>query len=427
MCIDYRELNRITKKDAYPLPLIDSLLRMFEGCSFFSTLDLKSGYHQVRMAEEDKEKTAFVSPFGFFQYVVMPFGLCNAPATFQRLVDELFGKYSGQGIGVYLDDIVIYAASVGRHNELLEIVLQTLISNGLFLNIAKSKFGFRRVKYLGMIVDGEGIHPDPAKVELISKLQPPNDVPSVRRFLGTVGYFRQFVVGFAQRAEPLTNLLRRNVPWRWTQREQNAFEELRNVLKQQPIVLTFPRNDWSWVLDTDASGTQVAAVLQQADPSGRPHIVACASRCLTEFEQKWPIRELEAFAIVWAILHFAEYLRGQSEFTVRTDHESLKWLWNTDNKRIARWALALQEFQFKVLYQKGSQHHHVDIFTRDIPLTQLEESLSDRIAMTANVFTVAPVCELQINGDGEIFPSVTTFKEEQEKRGPQAGTQTGKH
>ena len=159
MCIDYRELNRITKKDAYPLPLIDSLLRMFEGCSFFSTLDLKSGYHQVRMAEEDKEKTAFVSPFGFFQYVVMPFGLCNAPATFQRLVDGLFGKYRGQGIGVYLDDIVIYATSVGRHNELLEIVLQTLISNGLFLNIAKSKFGFRRVKYLGMIVDGEGIHP----------------------------------------------------------------------------------------------------------------------------------------------------------------------------------------------------------------------------------------------------------------------------
>ena len=203
-----------------------------------------------------------------------------------------------------------------------------------------------------MIVDGNGIHPDPEKVKLISKLQPPSDIPRLRRFLGTVGYFRQFVVGFAERAEPLTNLLRRNVPWRWAQESKKLSRSCGMFCSSNRLFSSFPRNDWPWVLDTDASGTQVAAVLQQTDSKGRPHMVACASRCLTEFEQKWPIRELEAFAIVWAILHFAEYLRGQTEFTVRTDHESLKWLWNTDNKRVARWALALQEFQFKVLYQK---------------------------------------------------------------------------
>ena len=132
-------------------------------------------------------------------------------------------------------------------------------------------------------------------------------------------------------------------------------------------------------------------------------------------EQVWPIRELEAFAIVWAILHFAEYLRGQECFTVRTDHESLKWLWGTDNKRVARWALALQEFQFKVLYQKGSNHHHVDIFTRDVPITPMDESLTNRIALTADVFTVAPVCQLQRDPCDVTFPTVEEFKEEQQK------------
>ena len=419
MCVDYRELNQITKKDAYPLPLIDVLIRMFEGCSHFSTLDLKSGYYQVPMAEADKEKTAFITPSGLYQFAVMPFGLCNAPATFQRMVDELFERFAGQGVGVYIDDIVIYAPTAERHDELLEIVLGILIDNGLFLNLPKSKFGFRRVRYLGMIVDGSGIHPDPDKLELISKLPAPRDIPSLRRFLGTVGYFRQFITNFAGRAEPLTQLLRRNAAWSWTSERQKAFEELRNVLREEPLTLVFPRTDWPWILDTDASGTQVAAVLQQYDSQNNPHVVACASRCLTEFEQKWPIRELEAFAIVWAILHFAEYLRGQACFTVRTDHESLKWLWRTDNKRVARWALALQEFQFKVLYQKGSHHHHVDIFTRDIPITELEESLTDRIAMTANVFTVAPMCELRAGVAFEKFPSVAAFREEQQKEMPQ--------
>ena len=203
MCVDFRELNQVTKKDAYPLPLIDSLMRMFEGSSYFSTLDLKAGYHQVRMADQDREKTAFITPFGLYQFIVMPFGLCNAPATFQRLVDTIFAKYIGHGVGVYLDDIVIYSSTQEGHDDLLDLVLRTLIAHRLFLNIKKSMFGYRRVKYLGMIVDGEGVHPDPAKVLLVSQLQPPRDVTGVRRFLGTIGYFRQFIEGFASRAEPL--------------------------------------------------------------------------------------------------------------------------------------------------------------------------------------------------------------------------------
>ena len=415
MCVDFRELNRVTKKDAYPLPLIDSLMRMFEGSSYFSTLDLKAGYHQVRMAHKDREKTAFITPSGLYQFLVMPFGLCNAPATFQRLVDSIFEKYIGHGIGVYIDDIVIYANTEEAHDDLLDLVLRMLMDNGLFLNMSKSMFGYRRVKYLGMIVDGQGIHPDPAKVLLVSKLQPPRDVVGLRRFLGTVGYFRQFIQGFASRAEALTQLLRRGASWDWMNEQQKAFEDLKSVLQKEPIVLSFPHPGWPWVLDTDASGTQVAAVLQQTDPLGRHHVISYASRCLTMQEQLWPIRELEAFAIVWAILHFAEYLRGEACFTVRTDHESLKWLWGTDNKRVARWALALQEFQFRVLYQKGSRHHHVDIFTRDVPITPMDEALTDRIALTANVFTVAATCQLQKDPWDVTFPTVENFKVEQQK------------
>ena len=160
----------------------------------------------------------------------MPFGLCNAPATFQRLVDSLFDKYIGHGVGVYIDDIVIYEDSAEKHDDLLDMVLRALIRNGLFLNIKKSMFGYRRVRYLGMIVDGSGIHPDPAKVALVSRLQPPEDVIGLRRFLGTIGYFRQFIKRFTSRAEALTQLLRRGISWNSTQEQQAAFEDLRSVL-----------------------------------------------------------------------------------------------------------------------------------------------------------------------------------------------------
>ena len=217
----------------------------------------------------------------------------------------------------------------------------------------KSRFGYREIQYLGVVVDNEGIRHDPQKLVAVEELRKPTDVPSLRRFLGTVGYFRKFIARFAERSQPLNVLLRKDAIWKFGKDQELAFEDLRSTLSKEPVVLTFPRDDWGWVLDTDASGTAIAAVLQQFDQEGRHKVVAYASRVLSEAEQKWSIRELEAFAIVLGILHFAKYLQ-RKPFTVRTDHESLKWLWKTTNKRVARWALSLQEFDFTVQYRRGT-------------------------------------------------------------------------
>ena len=412
LCVDYRGLNNITKKDAYPLPLIDDLTRGFGGATYISTIDLKCGYHQVLMAEEDKVKTAFVTPVGLYQYRVMPFGLCNAPATFQRIVDKLFGEYRYRGIGAYLDDIVIYASTEDAHVELLTVALSKLRSSGLFINLRKSKFGYQRVKYLGLIIDENGIHPDMDKVEIVAHLKPPSCQQSVRRFLGAVGYFRQFIPNFAERAQPLTQLLKKEVLWQWNTQQESAFNDLRETLRRNPVTLQFPHADWEWILDTDASAKAVAAVLQQKDIQGRCHVLAYGSRALSPTEQNWPTRELEAFAIVWGILHFAEYLRGR-RFTVRTDHESLKWLWKTDKRRVARWALALQEFDFSVVYRAGPNQQHVDIFTRDLNDSKLDELLDDRITLRTQVFNVRAICELSKDPLDVEFPSVDEFKEKQ--------------
>jgi len=187
---------------------------------------------------------------------------------------------------------------------------------------------------LGVIVDEMGMRPDPDKLRVVEDLKVPVDVPALRRFLGSVGYFRRFISEFAQRAVPLT----KDAQWEWTEKQETAFKDLKSCLMRSPIVLSLPHPTWKWILDTDASGIAVAAVLQQQDAQGKCHVVAYASKTLTEGQKKWSIRELEALAIVWATL-FAEYIRHQT-FLVRTDHESLRWLWRTDNKRVARWALA---------------------------------------------------------------------------------------
>ena len=337
----------------------------------------------------------------------MPFGLCTAPGTFQRTVNLIFADYYNKGIAVYIDDIVVYAADEKRHLELLEVVLTRLKENGLFMNLMKSWFGYQSIKYLGIIVDHQGIQPDPDKIRAVKELKVPHDISSLRRFLGSVGYFRRFIAGFAQKASPLTKLLRKDTNWMWEKEHEAAWRELKDYLTQAPIVLTLPHPEWKWILDTDASGSAIAGVLQQEDTEGRCHVVSYASKTLSDTQRKWTIRELEAFAIVWATLYFAEYLRHKT-FVVRTDHESLRWLWKTDNKRIARWALALQEFNMHIEYRQGKYQQHVDIFTRDVEISPWEDSVTDRIALTAKVATVkAPPDVTRI---AHAFPSVEVFK-----------------
>lgn len=411
MCIDYRKLNEVTVKDKYPLPRIDEVILSLGGSKYFTSIDLKSGYHLIRLTPESKEKTAFHTPLGLFQYKVMPFGLCNAPATFQRAIDTLLGSFRLQGVECYLDDIVIHSHTIQEHVQLLGQVLAILGDHGFYINVPKTRVAYQNVEILGFQVSPEGYAPNPTKLQALNAMSPPTSVSGVRRFLGLVGYFRRFIRNFASRAAPVTMLLRKGLPWRWTDYQQAAFEDLRDALKDEPVLLHFPTREGPWTIDTDASGIAIAAILLQDD---RP--ISFASRLLTDAEAKWSTHEHEALAIVWGVHYFAEFVRGTS-FLVRTDHQSLQWLWKSQNKRVIRWALSLQEFTFTIEYQKSTKHAHVDVFTRNLEPTEMESYLNERIATRAKVYAITPaVPTLKWTDPVESgFPQVEEVANEQAK------------
>ena len=319
-CIDYRKLNEVTVPDQYPLPRIDDVLDALEHGRYFSVIDLKSGYWQIPMRDSDAAKTAFRTADGLFQFTVMPFGLRNAPATFQRLMDVVFSGLKWQGILVYLDDIIVYSADEERHLLLLEQVLQRLSEAGLKLNPKKTTLVSREVNYLGHVVSADGVRPDPKKIKAVMQLSPPTSVREVRSFLGLAGYYRRFIDGFAAMATPLYSLTKKGTTFAWGEKQQAAFDGLKRLLCTSPI-LAYPRRDRVFVLDCDASDEAAGAVLTQLDEEGKEIVVQYASYTFTGAEQRWPIMEKEAYAVVWAINVFRSYLLGR-KFTVRTDNSA---------------------------------------------------------------------------------------------------------
>eukprot|EP01053_Blabericola_migrator_P003233 Blabericola_migrator_1__3232@NODE_1951_length_3515_cov_24_442865_g934_i1_p2_GENE_NODE_1951_length_3515_cov_24_442865_g934_i1NODE_1951_length_3515_cov_24_442865_g934_i1_p2_ORF_typecomplete_len278_score3_38RT_RNaseH/PF17917_1/5e31RT_RNaseH_2/PF17919_1/8_1e27Peptidase_A17/PF05380_13/0_013_NODE_1951_length_3515_cov_24_442865_g934_i160893 len=238
------------------------------------------------------------------------------------------------------------------------------------------------------MVEDSHIMPDPKEAAKFEAIPAPCDIPSLRRFLGCIGYYRSFIPKFAAIARPLTLLLRKDQEWFWSPECQKSFEQLRDFLLKAPLRRRIPHPDWTFVLDTDASTTAIAGVLYQQDHEGNLHLIAHVSKALTPTEAKWSAYELEAYAIVWCILHFAAYLRDRP-FLVRTDHKSLRWLWSTAKPRIARWAMALQEFTFVIEYQSGTDNPVADYFSRDIATTPLDEMIDERISMHAELFHVS--------------------------------------
>ena len=235
-CVDYRRLNDVTVKDVYPLPRIDDVLDRLGGAKFFTTLDLYKGYWQVPMAEADRPKTAFVTPDGLFQFKRMSFGLCNAPASFQRMMDTILGPLKWKICLVYMDDILIYSESFKQHLERLALVLQAIQRAGLLLQIRKCLFASDRTKYLGHIISAEGIAPDPDKVAAIVQFPTPKNVKELRRFLGMASFYRKFVEGFARVAGPLTRLLKKDILWVWQEKEEESFRALLSRLSESPVL-----------------------------------------------------------------------------------------------------------------------------------------------------------------------------------------------
>jgi transposase InsO family protein len=362
-CVDYRNLNSLTKKDKYPLPRIDDTLDVLGKSNFFTALDLKSGYHQIPVCESDREKTAFITHQGLFQWNVMPFGLCNAPATFQRCMDLLLAGVKWSSCMVYLDDIICFSRSFRQHLMDLREIFVRVRNAGLKFNLPKCTFAGRELLYLGHMVTRAGIKPDPALISKMQGFPRPTSKSEVRSFLGLTGYYRRFIKDFSHLTAPLSDLTKEAVCFLWTEEHEGIFVKLIKALSTQPV-LAYPDFSRPFRLQTDASDIALGAVLAQDDSEGVEHPVAFISRKLREPELKYDTREKEALCIVWACEVFRPYLIGR-HFDVQTDHRNLKWLMNYQKPgRLSHWALKLQDFDFTIKYRPGKANANADALSR---------------------------------------------------------------
>ena len=363
LCVDYRRLNAVTKVDAYPLPRIDDLLDSLGKSQWFTTLDLASGYWQVAMHPRDVEKTAFITPSGLYEFLVMPFGLNNAPGTFQRLMNWVLKDFIGIFVAVYLDDVIIYTkGALELHMDHIQQVFQAFREANLSIKLKKCQFCYPSLAFLGHIVGQGGIQPDPEKIKKIEDFPVPQTVSQLCAALGLFGYYRKFIKDFSRHAKPLTMLLKKDNPFEWTDKQQQAFERLKQRLMKAPI-LQYPDFNSPFILYTDASKVGLGAVLSQKK-NGQEYVVAYASRTTNKNEENYPITDLECLAIVWAIRHFHHYL--SRPFTIVTDHSALKWLQTSKlpKGRRARWIMELQQHNFEIKHRAGKHNNNADALSR---------------------------------------------------------------
>ena len=408
LCIDYRKLNRRTVKDQYSIPRIEDTLHSMNGAQWFSCLDLKSGYYQVELAEEDKHKSAFWCPLGFYEFNRMPQGITNAPATFQRLMERCLGDLNQKEVFVYLDDIIVFASTEQEHEERLIRVLDRLRAYGLKLSPEKCHFFQSKVKCLGHVISSEGVMTDPDKIEAVRSWNVPTNVKELKSFLGFAGYYRRFIKGFSSIAKPLNaltagcdnhkkrkekarlkddGLLRKaSEPFgaAWTPECQDAFDTLKGKLITSPV-LGFVDYDKPFVVHTDASGTGLGATLYQEGSDGKLHVIAYASRGLSKSELNYPAYKWEFLALKWAITEkFRDYLYG-AKFTVVTDSNPLTYLMTTAklNATGHRWLAALANFDFTIRYRPGKSNVDADRLSRQPhpPPEEDDESEEQRMKM----------------------------------------------
>ena len=363
MCHDYRGLNAVTKCDSYPLPRIEDLMNSFSGAKMFTTLDMASGYHQIPVDPESIEKTAFITPFGLFEYEVLPFGLSTACETYQRMVDKLIAGLKYTHCVGYLDDIIIWSVDFPQHLERLGLVFDRIKNANLKLQPQKCSFGKKEIKYLGWTVSAEGTKPDENKVIAVKHFPRPTTKKEIKRFLGMIGYYRSSIDKFAMIAEPLHGLLRKTAAFDWTEREEAAFITLKDALCKAPVLVHFS-NEIPVKLFTDASYDGIAFILSH-EIDGKEHPFKYGSRSLSNCEINYGVTELECLAIVWSVTKNRHYLLG-APFEIVSDHHSLCWLLRARNPsaKLCRWALRLSEFDFKIVYKSGKTHMNVDALSR---------------------------------------------------------------
>ena len=364
LCNDFRGVNAISTFDAYPMPRVDELLERLGKAKFITTLDLTKGYWQVPVAPEDRPKTAFATPEGLFQYVRMPFGLHGAAATFQRLMDAILRPHQ-EYAAAYIDDVVIHSEDWDSHLLRLRAVLVSLEATGLTANPNKCCLGLSEAEYLGYTVGNGKIRPQAEKTRAIRDWPRPRTKRDVRAFLGITGYYRRFIPGYATIANPLTNLIKKNLPNQveWKDETEEAFQLLKDGLCSDPV-LQAPDFSQEFIVQVDASDTGLGAVLAQGEGEAEKPILFI-SRKLSDREQRYATVEKEALAIKWALDYLRYYLLGR-RFALVTDHAPLTWMAGkrNNNNRIARWFLSLQPFSFHVIHRAGSRNGNADALSR---------------------------------------------------------------
>lgn len=373
-CVDFRKLNAVTEKWAYPIPRISYILDNLGNAKFITTLDIQSAFWQIRLADSSKQYTGFTVPNrGLFQFKRMPMGLTNAPATFQALVDKLFGPGLDQYVFKYLDDIVIATPDFQSHVEILQQVLDLLNKAGLTLNKDKCQFCRSELKFLGYVVNRQGLHVDPDKVSAVVNLLRPKTSKEVRRLIGMVMWYKKFIPGLSIIIEPLTNLTRKKVKFLWSPECEQAFDKIKNSLISAPI-LSCPNFSYEFIVQCDSSSYGLGAVLSQVY-NGKEHVICYLSRSLNKCERNYTVTELECLAVLWSVEKLRCYLEGQ-KFTIITDHHSLVWLNNLKNPqgRLGRWVVRLQQFDYVIIHRPGKYHLVPDCLSRAIPdLTEISE------------------------------------------------------
>lgn len=347
MVIDYRILNDKTVDDQYPLPNITNILNKLGKSQYFSTLDLASGFHQIETEREDIQKTAFSTDNGHYEFKRMPFGLKNAPSTFQRVMDNIFRGFQNEICLVYLDDIIIFSTSLEEYIIRLKQIFNRLREANFKVQLDKSKFLKKEVAYLGHIITPSGVKPNPAKINAIKNFSIPNIQKEIKSFLGLLGYYRRFIKDFAKATKPMTTCLKKNSSAKHSPEFVNAFHMCKNLLINSPI-LQYPDFNKLFILTTDASNYALDAVLSQGEiPNDKP--IANASRTLNDSETKYSTVEKELLAIVWACRYFRPYLFGR-KFKIYTDYRPLVWLFNIKepNSKLIRWRLRLEEYDYNI-------------------------------------------------------------------------------
>jgi hypothetical protein len=418
---DYRKLNDMTIKNSYPLPLISDIITKMKQAKYFTKLDVRWGFNNVRMKGGDEWKAAFRTNRGLFEPLVMFFGLTNSPATFQTMMNDIFIELiDDQVVIVYMDDILVFTETLEHHRQVVSKVLELLERNKLYLKAEKCEFEKEKIEYLGLIISQGRIEMDPVKIEGVSKWPEPSNVKEVQSFIGFCNFYRRFIQGFSEIARPLHDLTKKGAPWTWNAEHRTAFWRLKERITSSPVLI-FPSDDKPYKLEADSSNFATGAILSQEGEDGKWHPVAFMSKSLNEVERNYDIHDMEMLAIIRALEEWRHYLEGTKHtFQIWTDHKNLEYFMTAKklNRRQARWSLFLSRFDFSLHHRPGKSSGKPDALSRRPDHGKGENDNENVTLLKPSYFLIQALKQghALVNGDeAEILKKIRNCKDLDEK------------